>query len=271
MAGLSVREASLRLGVGVQRVHQRIADGSLRAERIGSQWVVDEASLAAVRESDRAGRPLSERSAWAMVTLSEGDQVAVGALAPSERARARERLGRLLAGAGPGAGRSEADVQASCALLRLWFRRRATRLLFRASQLDLPDLYQDSRLLRSGLSHPAAGIAAGQFVEAYLVADDVDAVITGYLLSSVQGDRDANVVLHARTAGTTTMDGDIAPLLLAADLAEHRGPREEAVAVRLIREIAVEHPELVPSQQRGRPQRGRGVQGREGHVRRQNL
>jgi excisionase family DNA binding protein len=258
MSGVSVREASRRLGVGVQRVHQRIADGSLRAERIGSQWVVDEASLAAVRESGpAAGRPLSQRSVWAMVALSESDHEVVGALAPSERARARDRLGRLLAQAGPGAGRSEADVQALAALLRLWFRRRASRLLFRASPLDLPDLRQDGRLVLSGLSHPAAGIAAGDLAEAYVLADDVDAVVTDYLLSPVSSDQDANVVLHARTAGSATMDGDLAALLLAADLAEHRGPREEAAAERLVHAIAVQHPDLLSSRQSLGPSRGR--------------
>lgn len=45
MARVSVAEAARRLGVGVPRIHQRIADGSLRAERLGSQWVVDELSL----------------------------------------------------------------------------------------------------------------------------------------------------------------------------------------------------------------------------------
>ena len=54
---ISVAEAARRLGVGVPRIHQRIADGSLRAERIGSQWVIDEALLPSVLEPSRAGRP----------------------------------------------------------------------------------------------------------------------------------------------------------------------------------------------------------------------
>ena len=42
MGAVSVAQAAERLGVSVPRIHQRIADGSLSAERIGFQWVVDE-------------------------------------------------------------------------------------------------------------------------------------------------------------------------------------------------------------------------------------
>ena len=94
MSRISVSEAARRLGVNVSRIHQRIADGSLRAERIGSQWVVDERSLLEVAERRGAGRPLSVRSAWAVIAVSEGDHEAVRRLAPAERSRARQRLQR---------------------------------------------------------------------------------------------------------------------------------------------------------------------------------
>src|SRR5262245_54718774 len=97
MANVSVAEASRLLGVGVARVHQRIAEGSLRAERVGSQWIVDELSLLRVAESRSPGRPLSARSAWALVALAEGDDEALSDLAPVERARARARLQELFA------------------------------------------------------------------------------------------------------------------------------------------------------------------------------
>src|SRR4051812_10485576 len=94
MSNISVAEAAERLGVNVQRVHQRIADGSLRAARIGSQWVFDEESVIVVSGSRDPGRPLSARSAWALVALADGRSL--HALAPSERARASARLSRLL-------------------------------------------------------------------------------------------------------------------------------------------------------------------------------
>ena len=58
MGAVSVAQAAERLGVSVPRIHQRIADGSLSAERIGSQWVVDERSLLRIQERSKAGRPL---------------------------------------------------------------------------------------------------------------------------------------------------------------------------------------------------------------------
>ena len=61
MGAVSVAQAAERLGVSVPRIHQRIADGSLSAERIGSQWAVDERSLLRIRERNKAGRPYSGR------------------------------------------------------------------------------------------------------------------------------------------------------------------------------------------------------------------
>lgn len=74
VANVSVAEAAKRLSVGVPRIHQRIADCSLRAERIGSQWVFGELSLLRVVESKAPGRPLSARSAWTLIALAEGGE-----------------------------------------------------------------------------------------------------------------------------------------------------------------------------------------------------
>ena len=59
---------------------------------------------------------------------------------------------------------------------------------------------------------------------------DVDA----YLLSPVATDRDANVILHVAPGA---IGGKIGPLLLAADLAEHRRPREDARAALFLQQI----------------------------------
>lgn len=82
-------QAAERLGVSVPRIHQRIADGSLSAERIGSQWAVDERSLLRIQERSKAGRPYSARSAWAVIAASEDDRDRVGARRPAVSARAR--------------------------------------------------------------------------------------------------------------------------------------------------------------------------------------
>ena len=240
MGRISVAEAAKRLGVGVARVHHRIADGSLPAERVGSQWVIDEALLPPVLESSRSGRPLSERSAWALLALSHGDQHMLDVLASSERARTWERLKRLLAESGPDGALSEDHVRATALLLRSLLRKRAERRLYRASPRDLPDLRDDDRIVLSGLSHSRSGIASGDVVEGYVVVDSLDGLVNDYVLTRVSAEKSASVVLHV---GSTLPGGgdDMAPLLVAADLAEHRRPREEARAAELVREIARRH------------------------------
>jgi excisionase family DNA binding protein len=251
---VSVAEAAKRLGVGVARVHQRIADGSVRARRVGSQWVVDEASLPLAAERSRPGRPLSQRSAWALLAVSQANQRVLGALAPSERSRARDRLDRLLARALSEDAVSEDQIHSVAALLRSLLRNRATRCLYRASPRDLPDLRKDHRVTLSGVSHPRGGLASGDLVEGYIAADDLDAVVDGYLLSSVAADSDANVVWHVVPVVVQSRIEGVAPLLLAADLAEHCRPREEARAAELLREMLGEHPGTAAQCHQGGPQ-----------------
>jgi excisionase family DNA binding protein len=237
---ISVAEAARRLGVGVARVHQRIADGSLPATRIGAQWVIEEAALIAVSERV-SGRPLSRRSARALIALSLGDQDAIQGYAPAERSRARERLQRLLA---PSIERSEAEVHALAVLLRAWLGMRAERRRYRVSPGDLTDLRKDGRLVQSGVSHPRSGISAGDVIEGYVGVSHIDEIVLDYLLSSVTSGREANVILHVVADGMPRAADVHGLLVLAADLVEHRGPREEARAFDLLRQLAQEHPEF---------------------------
>lgn len=233
MGSLSVAQAAKRLGVSVPRVHQRIADGSLAAERIGSQWAIDERSLLLVQERSKAGRPLSARSAWAVVAASEDDRDRLHASGSAASARARMQLKRLLEPAGePPVG--EEAVRELAVSLRWMLRNRAERRLLRAAPADLADLRSDERwaaLVDSG----ASGIASGD-VEAYVAESDVDRLVKDYLL--VDGDREANVVLHVTPDGQYPFPNS--RLRLAADLAEHRGPREEVRAAQLLHELALE-------------------------------
>ena len=234
MGSLSVAEAAKLLGVGVARVHQRIADGSLQAERIGSQWVVDELSVLEIAERRSSGRPLSARSAWALIGLAERDEAAFAGLAPMERHRAAERLAKLFALVSvPVVG--EEEVREVAAALRARLRRRAARWLFRAAGADLPGLCSDTRWVPLGLSAPAGGLGAAEIVEGYVADADAAQLSADHLLVPVQ--RDANVVMHVVPDGHQA--NAESRLLLAADLAEHRGPREELRAVELLRELAV--------------------------------
>ena len=231
MASVSVAEAAKKLGVGVSRIHQRIADGSLRAERIGSQWVVDELSLFRVAERKKPGRPLSTRSTWAIIALTEGDQASLRALAPGERARAKSRLVALL-GLADHAPKREEDVRRAAAALRSLLRNRARRELYRVADADLVALGEDSRW-ESIMSPAASGIASVK-LDGYVSPGNVKLLAEKYLLMP-SGD-DANVVIHIHPEGQQAYPGS--KLLLAADLAEQRGPREELRASELLHEVA---------------------------------
>ena len=58
-AYVSVAEAAEMLGVHPQRIHQRIRDRSLPAEKVGSQWAIQANDLRRLRHNARPGRPLS--------------------------------------------------------------------------------------------------------------------------------------------------------------------------------------------------------------------
>jgi len=233
MGAISVAQAAERLGVSVSRIHQRIADGSLSAERIGSQWAVDERSLLRVQERSRAGRPLSARSAWAVIAASENDRDQLHPSGPAASARSRMQLKRLLDPAREPVVGEEA-VRELVVLLRSMFRNRAQRCLLRAAPTDLADLKADERWAAL-VDLSASGIASAD-VEGYLAESDMDRVLKDYLL--LGADRDANVVLHVIPDGQYPFPGS--RLRLAADLAEHRGPREEARAAELLHELALE-------------------------------
>jgi excisionase family DNA binding protein len=233
MASVSVAEAAKSLGVGVSRIHQRIADGSLRAERIGSQWVVDELALLRVAEHHKPGRPLSARSAWAIIALAEGDEESLRALAPGERARAKSRLAALLTLADEAPGH-EQDVRRVALVLRAVLRNRARRELRQAAEADLPSLREDPRW-KSIISSAASGIASTD-IDGYVSSQDLKPLAEGFLL--MPADSGANVVVHLLPPGQQAYPGS--KLLLAADLAEQRGPREELRAAELLHEVAQE-------------------------------
>ncbi len=233
MGAVSVAQAAERLGVSVPRIHQRIADGSLSAERIGSQWVVDERSLLRIQERSKAGRPYSARSAWAVIAASEDDSDRVGGSGPAVSARVRMQLERLLEPAAEPAADEEV-VRQLVVSLRSVLRNRAGRRLLRAAPADLADLRADERWAMI-VDLGSRGLASPD-VEGYLAESLVEGILKDYLL--VESDRDANVVLHVVSDGQYPYPDS--RLRLAADLAEHRGPREEARAAELLHELALE-------------------------------
>lgn len=266
MSKVSVSEAADRLGVNAQRVHQRIADGSLPAIRIGHQWVIDEADLARL-DRRPAGRPLSAKSAWSLAIVAaaldadgfpqshpsasvSGSQPTpapvASELAPWDRSRARARLRQLLDKAVPSQGNDDESQAADIAAeLRSLLRKRAQRHLWRSAPRDLEELRSDGRISLSGISLPSSGLASADIVEGYIAEQHLDNLVDEFLLREAVH-AEANVVLHVVNSAVMP-HGEFKPdgwLLLAADLAEHHRPREIAKAAQLVRQVAVKHPAL---------------------------
>ena len=211
---LSVAAAAERLGVSPSRVRQRIEDGSLAAERVGSQWGIHPQALADA--PPKRSRPMSRRMAWALIALLAGSDPRVS---PAERVRLRKRADQL----------RDSDDPAS--LLRSWASSRAERRNYNAATPDLDELRADDRLRLSGLSALDSGVVARSVVEAYVARSDVAGLVDNYFLVQPD-DRRGNVILHViddKSPDAPTLV-DIPWPLLAIDLAEHSGARERARA-----------------------------------------
>ena len=272
MALRGVPEVAASWGVSPRRVRQLIDAGSLPATRVAGRWLVEETAVEAARER-WAGRPLSWRSAWAVVLASleharpasrpgqpadantpggravpaESWWVWWAGLDGTERARARARWNRLSAavqavppGAGPGSEEAAADVASS---LRSLLSGRARRVVLSAMADDVPDLRADPRVAGSGVSSAAAGISAGTAVEGYVRESDVVGLRRDYLLRGEgwrpgaptrPGAGGGDVVLHVVIDELPGPVPVAAGVLVAADLVQWRGAREDARAVELL-------------------------------------
>jgi len=236
MARMSVPQAAAELGVSVARVRQRIDEGSLVAEKVGGRWLVE---LAASGSADRPqrGRPVHPASVWysllaldlaAQVELLEVEGSKVDLLSPGLVAEANK--------VSP-ASRKRGVARLSAAIARedhdgilAWLRNRGERRAYKAAMADLPPLLGDARLLPSGLSHPDSGLSDPRVVEGYVAAVDIDAVAADHWLERPSIDQRPNVFVHVVPA----LPSRIGMLLLAADLAEHEGPRERRRAHELL-------------------------------------
>lgn len=207
------------LGVSPARTRQLIADGRLDARQVAGRWLVDVASLPS---APRRSRSMSPRIAWALVEMAAGRRAAW--LSNEEAYRLRARRHALVGDPNPEL------------LLRSWLAARAHR-----HQLAAPDpqrLRSDPRLVRSGISDPRSGMSAAHQFEAYVRVDDLEDVRSEHLLVPV--DRaSANVWLHA---APMLPESPVPLLLVAADLADHDGPRELDRARDLVVVAWAEHP-----------------------------
>ncbi len=209
----SVSEFAKVKDLSPQRVRVLAQSGAIPAHRVGGRWIIDDAAMS---WEPRASRPLSRRSAWLLIhALNSGGQMLPGVFA-AEKSRLLLRLEDLR------------NSNSPAAMLRSWLSCRASVYDLVASSDALENLRDDGRLVLSGISDERSFVAAGAQLEAYVNDRDLDAVRRHYFLA--RGERN-NVRLHAVNG-----EPDIGIGLVAADLSDWSGPREDAQVARLIAE-----------------------------------
>lgn len=211
-----VAEYAEKLGVSRAAAYKRVRGGGISAYRIGSQWVVPDQALAAPKP---AARPMSAANAVSLLVSLSGAEVDVRD--PVVRRRIAGKAGQVRAG--------DVDLQR----LWSWVRSRAPRLALSASPVDVSELLDDPRLVRSGIADPRAGLVASGIAEGYVAPANADDLVRDYLL--VESDR-PNVWLHVADVAVDE-SGRIPIGFVVADLLDHAGPREVGQAESLLAEL----------------------------------
>ena len=216
MEGVAVAQAAVRLGVHPSRVGQLIADGQLRAQRVGGSWLVCSADVARrAAQPPPPGRPLAAGRAWAVLDLLErGDALWLSSVA---RSQVRQVLRKL-------EGADERHWQAA-------LRARAEVLSVHAHPAALVRLRAEPAVLLAG---PAAAAAAGADLvvlsersHVYVEPAHWPALAQRYVLNPVAPvDDDAvNLFVHLPRGHWPGGAGGIGPAALAADLLDADEPR----------------------------------------------
>lgn len=221
---LSVPELAKRLHVNESRARLLVQSGRIPAQRVGGRWIIDEADAAHYRAGVPAGRPLSERSAWQLLLYSCRNPVHHVdhlVLSPVEKHRVNLRWERLLESSDP--------LMLVCSLLA----KRAEKVELSSSPADLAELREDPRIRLSGVSHPDSGLLSNSEVEAYVSRQNFEALVKDWFLVKPSAGKRPNVLLHI----AEEVPEELPPLLVAADLAERPGVREQQAAREIIGRI----------------------------------
>lgn len=210
---ISVAEASQRLGLSISTVRRLAGSGEVSARKVAGSWLVADSDVASFAHRRREpGRPVSARSAWAILALLAG-QAPVG-LSRSEVVRARQRA-RI-------AGRLAPGQLAA----------RAQMICLQGPHGAISRVLEDQRLVRSGASASKSaglGIVAPGMAEGYVRATDIDAVLAAYHLRPAAADA-ATVILWVPAGPWPFGDAAEAPVAVSAldllDSGEARSVRE---------------------------------------------
>lgn len=216
MEGVAVAQAAVRLGVHPSRVGQLIADGQLRAQRVGGSWLVSSVDVARrAAQPPPPGRPLAAGRAWAVLDLLDGGDAPW--LSSVARSQVRQVLRKL-------AGADEHHWKAA-------LRSRAQVLPVHAHPAALMRLRAEPGVLLAG---PAAAAAAGadlvvlaERAHMYVEPAHWPALAQRYLLDpqAVVDDDEVNLVIHLPRGHWPAGADLIGPASLAADLLDADEPR----------------------------------------------
>ncbi|WP_211882001.1 helix-turn-helix domain-containing protein [Pseudarthrobacter albicanus] len=221
---LSPAEAALRLKISERRVRALLEEGRIPAQRVSGRWVIQDADVSRYQPGNPAGRPLSEKSAWELIRHAR-NAVAHGMagrdLSPVAKHRLNQRLARLQ------------DSPDPVAVIRSLLAKRAEKAEFSSSLDDLVYLREDQRIHISGVSHPDSGLLSNSELEAYVSRKDFEAVIKDWFLVKAAAGQRSNVLLHV----ADDVPDELPPLVIAADLAERPGVREQQAAREILGRI----------------------------------
>lgn len=199
-----------------------IAQGDLRADRIGRQWLVLRNSVQEADSSHRGpGRRWSDMAAWALIARASSAERPPGC-SSIEWSRAGQRL----------------RERGLVALLPKLASRAAAHRYY-AHPAVLPRLSDDPRIVRSGVS--AAGAVGADIValdefEGYILRGDLAEVVRQHGLIS-RDDGDSNVRLRVVAGNQWPVpapEGVALPLIVAVDLCESDDERSRRAGRELL-------------------------------------
>jgi len=221
MGLLGVTDVAANLGVSRRRVRQMLASGMITGQRVGNTWVINPKALDALRrERLGIGRPWKPESAWALLAVASGRDVA---LSPSQRSRARRRL--------------EAGLNSHLARLGT----RCTVRSFYAHPSTLPLIAAEPDIVRSGISAAARYrldmVAVDQF-EGYAPAAVLPALIERFALEEDSARPNATLRVVADHLWPFDPDEDVAPpAVVAVDLLEASDSRTRRAGTQLLQKL----------------------------------
>lgn len=234
---ISVPEAARLLKLTPARVRVLASRGQLPATKVAGRWLVEvDAVERRRREKPPEGRRLTPQNAWGALALASGEDPP---LEPAVRSRLKKAL--LVDGVRGLAPRLQT---------------RAEVVLYRSHPGEIPYVFEDKALMRSGISAArsvGADLLAGREADGYLAKSELRNFLRRHALSPVVGDAKGNVRLRVvpddvwsnlRFRGRRIAS----KAAVALDLAGERDPRSKAAGENLLREIDREYQETLKRQ-----------------------